>query len=197
MSASISAILFLYLVIYRFICVYLYYANVLSTSFAAHLLLIYLDYILFLYHLYFVFFIYICMNNAMPMLSHLLLYLRLCLLYLYLVRVFCGESAICIFGLSTLFTFFLPYLLCQNLHLLCYTYVGYPLHCLYLHLVCLCLVNIFCDLSIIYMSRTSTLFAFSVFCLLRLCLHLLRLYLYLYLFFIMSVLLVFYFIFTL
>ncbi len=139
----------------------------------------------------------VCVCYAVLMLGCPLLRLRLCLLYLCLIRIVYRLSAICVPGLSALSTFSVPHPLYLCLRLLCCTYVSCPLLCLHLCLLYLCLVHVFYSLSAICVPGSFVLSTFSVpysLCL-RLCL--LHLCLYLYFFLVVLALSVFYFIFTL
>ncbi len=65
----------------------------------------------------------VCVCSAVPVLGHPLLRLRLHLLCLYFVRILCGSSAVCVAGLSTLFTSSMPCPFRLRLRLLCLCFV--------------------------------------------------------------------------
>ncbi len=135
--------------------------------------------------------VWVCVCYIIAMFVCPLLCLRLRLLCLYLICVSYGQSTVCVPGLSALCTFFVPCLLYLRLRLLSCTCVDRPLLCLYLHLLCLCLVPVFCGSSIVRVPGSSAPSTFSVLCPLHLRLCLLRLYLCLRLFLVVLALLVF------
>ncbi len=124
LSASMSTVLCLCWVIRYSVCVYVCCACALSTSSVTRLLFMCLGCLLCLRSLWLVCylclvcFVCVCVCSAMSVLSHPLLHLCLRLLCFCLVRIFCGSSAICVLGSSTLSAFSVPHPLRLRLRLL-------------------------------------------------------------------------------
>ncbi len=106
------------------VCVYVCCAYASSVFSVTCLLFVYLGHLLRLRLLWLVCylclvrFVYICICSAVLVLSHPLLYLCLCLLCLYLVRVFYGSSVVCVPRLSAPSASFVPCPLRLRLRLL-------------------------------------------------------------------------------